>query len=69
MPSLDNQSNSEERRMEIVAKINKKKQLNVPHLELNSNPLFLQRKSRNSSKVSSSSVSCVGSAEGDVLAI
>lgn len=63
VPSFPQGSTEERARMELVARINQKKQAKVPLLDISKNVLYVQRKDRVSSRISSSSVSRVGSAE------
>ena len=63
IPSNPLMSTEERSRVELAARINQKKQSKVPVLNLNKNQLYVQRKERLSSRVSSSSVSRGGSAE------
>jgi hypothetical protein len=63
VPSFPLASTEEQARMELVARINQKKQAKVPLLDISKNVLYAQRKDRVSSRISSSSVSRVGSAE------
>lgn len=63
VPSNPQASTEERNRMELVARINQKKQAKVPKLDISKNVLYVQRKERLSSRLSSSSVSRVGSIE------
>lgn len=40
------EDDEDRRRLELVSQINAKKQKKVPHLEIDINPMFLQRKMR-----------------------
>lgn len=61
LPSVPQATTEERSRMELVARINQKKQAKVPRLDISKNVLYAQRKERLSSRLSSSSVSQVGS--------
>ena len=63
VPSFPHASTEERERMELVARINQKKQAKVPLLDISKNVLYVQRKDRVSSRISSSSMSRDGSAE------